>query len=184
MTINWTRIWHICGLVAGIGLQIIPPIVTLAPAGTWIARALGIVVLVLTNLNIVVGKIAPEEVLKSAKGFLPYLLLPVLFMGCPGCPSPVTPGKIVDCASQECKVHCPELVAQVTACLLSGTPAQCLSSLIIPAVGITYDVIACVVRQVGSNANAAVMAKSTSVDDLKVADAARAWITAERVAYK
>ena len=176
MTINWTRIWHALGLIAGIGLQIAPPLLAFAPAGTWTARVLGIVVLVLTNLATIVGKVAPGEVLKSAKGFLPFLLIPLLLCGCAGCPSPLAPGKIVDCAGAECRAHCPEMAAQVTACLVSKDVASCLTGLIVPALGISYDVIACVVRQQGASANANVMAKSTSVDDSKIANAAREWM--------
>lgn len=73
-------------------------------------------------------------------------------------PEPITPGKVISCISNSVQAHAPEVLPQVNECL-AGTSdiTSCLWGLVKPAVGVTIDVIACVVRHEG---RAAAMAAS------------------------
>lgn len=91
---------------------------------------------------------------------------------------------LADCGSQECKVHCPELTGQVVACLLSGDVTLCLATLVAPVYGITKDVVACVVRKLGAEANANLLSGSESSENMAIANAARSWIIQQKVGYR
>jgi hypothetical protein len=74
----------------------------------------------------------------------------VLLVAVAACPKP-TPtggvvGKVVDCSVQGVRDNALQLVPLVNDCLTGGGWTGCLLGLIKPAVGITEDVIACVVQ--------------------------------------
>lgn len=91
---------------------------------------------------------------------------------------------VADCGVDECRAHCPEIAGPVTACLLSGDISGCLSGLIVPAYGITKDVVACVVRKIGMDFNAKSLAAEASPDETRAAAAARAWILENKIGYR
>lgn len=93
-------------------------------------------------------------------------------------------GYVADCGAAECKAHCPEMVGMVTTCLLNPDVATCMNGLLVPASGITRDVIACVARQLGSQANARVLSGQMQPNDQPVANAARKWILDEKLGYR
>ncbi|MGH8677183.1 MAG: hypothetical protein ACREUQ_02375 [Burkholderiales bacterium] len=95
-----------------------------------------------------------------------FALILLAIPACPaGCPTPPRPGDpdagvhvgIVDCSAQTIRDHALSLIPFVNDCLIKPSYSACLLALIDPAVGITIDVIGCVVnaRQNGFSANVA-----------------------------
>ena len=115
-----------------------------------------------------------------------FALCSLAFCSC-ATPTP-TPSQffqyVADCGAQECRKSCPELAGPAVECLLSADVTGCLSTLVVPAIGITRDVVACVVRQLGSQSNARMLSDAGEPTDAKIAAAARAWISAEKVGYR
>ncbi len=120
-----------------------------------------------------------------------YFLLASL-AGCAG-PQPVPPvpgptpgdpfaGAVIDCAAPEVEQGMVRVDAAVRGCLLGTATAACLVALY---PGETVNTIACSTRQVGIDANIAVLrADAPAGETTTIDNAARAWITQERLAYR
>lgn len=95
-----------------------------------------------------------------------------------GCPQPnpgpgVNPPGLVDCAIPAVRDHGIALIPQVNDCLTGqGGWMGCLSGLIAPAVGITEDVLHCVVQSSGKSFGAA--ASANPADSISGIGASRA----------
>jgi hypothetical protein len=105
----------------------------------------------------------------------------VALPSCPGCPPPVPggpdasdaappPTSWIDCTKEAVRERAISLIAPVNDCLVSMSWEGCLLALINPVIGVTEDVLACVIRarQVGFAESAAANPKDTiSVDGAK-----------------
>ena len=87
-------------------------------------------------------------------------------------------GKIFDCHGLDLDMR-NEAMPSVADCLKTAAVVSCL--VLIPQ---PLALIACLVRDVGANANAAVLAGSTDPADEIVADQARGFISSHQVGYR
>lgn len=91
----------------------------------------------------------------------------VAFVGCAGCPVPPgEPGggnKLVDCSIQGVRENALQAIPRVNDCLVGQDWTACLLGLIKPAIGITEDVIACVVQSSGASYSHAAQANASDV---------------------
>jgi hypothetical protein len=73
-------------------------------------------------------------------------------------PTSVT-GRVIRCGSEAVKQNWPRVLPAVNTCLAEAlAPAGCLLALVDPAIGVTEDVIACLVRDRGEAFRAAATA--------------------------
>ncbi len=99
-------------------------------------------------------------------------------------PPPGTTGrKLIDCATDAVKQNGIGLIAPVNTCLTGGDVQSCLLGLINPAAGITYDVLACVVRREGAEFAAAEAINANDTRSRRGATSARQWIAAEQIEF-
>ena len=121
--------------------------------------------------------------------WLGFFVLACALIGCghtpPPAPVPTTSdvytSKVFDCHLAVVALERDSATVDAGRCLLGVAPTDCLVGL-----ASTYqpDSVACAVRRLGADANAAVLAGSTDPNDKIVADAARAWFNAERVGLR
>ena len=90
-------------------------------------------------------------------------------------------GKVFDCHLDIVRTERDAAMPDVKGCLVAITTAHCLVTL---AVQYQQDTVACVARDLGANANAAVLAGHDVATNKPIADAARFWIQAEGLGYK
>ena len=117
-------------------------------------------------------------------------ILAALLAGC-ATPSPVptptpTPadpfaGAVVDCETPQVQAEAPRVYPLAGYCLSDGATASCLVSMLD-----TYrmETIACVVRDLATEANERVLAGKPGGADSIVDNAARAWLTSERIGFR
>jgi hypothetical protein len=99
-------------------------------------------------------------------------------------PAPVVDlftGKVFDCHLDIVRTERDSAMPDVKGCLVAITTAHCLVTL---AVQYQQDTVACVARDLGASANAAVLAGQDAATNKPIADAARFWIQAEGLGYK
>jgi hypothetical protein len=89
--------------------------------------------------------------------------------------------KVFNCHLEIVGVERDTAMPDVHRCLLVGTTDHCLSTM---AVQYQLDTIACVARDLGSRANAAVLAGSTDPNDELMAAQARGWISSHQAGYR
>ena len=96
-------------------------------------------------------------------------------------PADLFTGKIFNCHLAVVAVERGSAVVDVKRCLLGNDTAnpQPAACLVAQAGQYAADTVACVARDLGASANAAVLAGSTDPTDSQVANAARDWIRAE-----
>jgi hypothetical protein len=91
---------------------------------------------------------------QSLLALIALALLAMLFAGCPKpTPAPGEPG-VLDCASQAVRDHWPQVLPEVNKCLAAASDGDwmgCLTGLIVPAAGITEEVVACLVHSSGAS---------------------------------
>ena len=102
----------------------------------------------------------------------------VLASGCrPPPPGEPTGSLVVRCASEAVQENWPRALPAVNSCLVRTDDWRaCLAGLIDPAVGITADVIACVVRHSGAEYHAAAQANTNDARSARAAEHARMWL--------
>jgi hypothetical protein len=112
--------------------------------------------------------------MQACKRIFGFVVVLTLLVGSTGCPKPIPPtSKWIECGGKAIRAHGLPLIPKVNDCLTSGDGWQvCLISLISPAVGITEDVLACVLRQ--QNNQFAAQAAANPSDDAAAIAAARA----------
>lgn len=97
-------------------------------------------------------------------------------MAIPACahtPPPTSPGGIIDCTTAAVRGHAIEIIPRVNDCLAAPSSWEaCLLSLIVPALGITEDVVACTVQARGRSF--ATAAEANTRDSLSAIAAERA----------
>jgi hypothetical protein len=70
--------------------------------------------------------------------------------GCKVPPPNTVGGRVVSCTTQAVRDNWPAAIGPVNSCLVSASASACLLALIRPLAGITEDVVACLVRDQGS----------------------------------
>lgn len=115
-------------------------------------------------------------------------VLTVFVLVVAGCPKPTPgthPGGVLECSSEAVKAHWPEALPAVNRCL-AATPDSawwnCLVGLINPVVGITEEVVACVVRGTGDRYRQASAANPR--DEISAVAASRAAEFLTRQGYR
>lgn len=98
--------------------------------------------------------------------------------GCQGEPGAFGP-RVADCSRESVRQNWPKLLPAVNDCLVSGSFTACLLGLVNPGIGMTEDLVSCVVRARGSEFAAMAQANPEDRTSSKAAENARAFI-AER----
>ena len=97
-----------------------------------------------------------------------------------GCPKPLpdgsTPSSIIDCTRDAVRQNALSIIPKVNDALLAADWRTALLALIDPAVGITADVLACVVRSVMSQRAQAIDANPNDAVSLVARDRAATFI--------
>jgi hypothetical protein len=96
-------------------------------------------------------------------------------------PADVFAGAIVDCSAPEVVGEFAPAEPAVRACLVGEATSACLVE---ASASYRVDTIACVVRELGIEANMAVLGGRVGVDDSTVDAAARRWIDQEHLGYR
>lgn len=155
MTVNWKRVLHALGLVAGVGLMVLPDLATLAPAGSIAARVIAAAVLICTNLQRIVGKLdpvvveAPKVMDATPKGppaaAVVLLWLAAVNVGVPGCAWWQKNGKAIECAGLTTIENAPQLVNIVSACATVAVTVEAIIPCVQAAANSRWaaDVVAC-----------------------------------------
>lgn len=104
-------------------------------------------------------------------------------MGCK-MPQPGTVGrKLIDCGTEAVKKNAIGIIPEVNSCLTGDSAKDCLLGLVNPAVGITYDVVACVVRRQGAEFAASEQINPLDVRSKVAAGNAHEFIAAEQIEF-
>ena len=125
------------------------------------------------------------------------LLFFVSVLACVGCPKPTpvpvppTPadapvadiftGQVFDCHGPLVVRERADSLAPVGDCLISSKFPSCLTGL---TVSFSVATVACVARDLGAGANAAVLSGTAGGNDATMATNVRKWILAEQLGYK
>ena len=168
----------ITALVGGL-LVIIPGTIPLVQGHPRAAAVFGGLLLLLADAQKVLNVLKKSDV---AKVFVPLCVL-----ACSSCSSTTTKpdgfyNKVATCA-RECLAECRELAVPVVQCLVSGNAEVCLENLVTPAVGITFDLVACMVNHVattGEKDKLPAIANPTPKDPKVVA---KQWITEHKIGF-
>ena len=105
-----------------------------------------------------------------------YVTISLTCFGCRLPPPGTTGRKVIDCSAEAIQQQWPGAIGPVNTCLTGGGSYACLLGLIRPAAGITEDLIACLVRNQGSEFAAAAAINFDDVRSARAAESARAFL--------
>lgn len=168
---------HLAGLVAAALFTSLPLLGDVLPnQSVKVASAiLGFAVALLVKLDQLGGAPPPAVLL---------LLVVGLGAACPHPPpTPITPGKVINCLTQAVEQNAPTLVPLVNQCLQGGDVEACLLGLVKPGIGVGIDVIDCVVRHEGAAAEHASRANPADTRDIRIAANAKAFLDKQGVEF-
>lgn len=115
------------------------------------------------------------------------LVLLLFAVSCRVPPRHTTVGAVIRCSADAVQSNWPRILPAVNTCLGDETVSDvtgCLLALVNPATGITEDVVACLVRERGSDAFAAAQANPRDARSSRAATRAHGFILAREYRFE